>query len=231
MDTVLLFAARVDARTVAMEEYRLLIASTPAELSRQLVAEPGILGLVVLTGGSVVLPEEFLASLQASFPVLPVLTLPRQPSAGELAGLQEQLSSLRRMERRERRRYDWPLRGFLRLPGGEEGPYNLRSLSATGAFLVCPGGCPPAGSRGCLRVLFQNFSLTTECETLDSRRSSSNLPAGFGVRFTGLAPETGALLDRIICDALVRSLEEPTAPPGIPSLDGEELLPGGLELL
>jgi len=231
MDTVLLFASRADARTLALEEYHLLVAATPADLTRQLVAEPGILGLVVLTGGSAAMPEEFLASLQASFPVLPVLTLPRQASAGELAGLKEQLSSLRRLERRERRRYDWPLLGFLRLPGGEEGPHNLRSLSATGAFLECPGGCPPAGSRGRLRVLFQNFSLTTECETLDSRRSSSNLPAGFGVRFTGLAPETGALLDRIIRDALVRSLTEPASPPQIPSLDEDELLPGGLELL
>jgi len=231
MDAVLLFASLADMPSLNLEGYRLLSADTPAELTRKLVAESGILGLVLVTGGPVEASKELLESVQASFPILPVLTLPRRPSPTEMSELKQRLASLHQLERRERRRYDWPLRGFLRLAGDEEGPYNLRALSSSGAFLECPTGSPPAGSHCRLRVLFQNFTLTTDCEILDSRRSSSNLPVGFGVHFTRLAPETEALLDRVIRDALVRFLLEPDSPPEVPSLDGDELLPGGLDLL
>ena len=78
---------------------------------------------------------------------------------------------------------------------------------------------------------FGNFRLQTDCEVLDARRASSNLPAGFAARFTGLDPEGQALLDRIVRDALVQALLEPESEPALPSLDGEELLAGGFQPL
>jgi hypothetical protein len=80
-------------------------------------------------------------------------------------------------------------------------------------------------------VRFQNFSLETACEVLDTRRASSRLPDGFAVRFTELGAEAQALLDRIVRDALVRALLEPESPPALPSLGEEELLPGGFQPL
>jgi len=231
MDTVLLFGAAEEMGRLELEGYRLLPSASAAGLARRLVAEPGILALLLPSGGATELPQEFLTSVRASFPLLPVLTLPARPSAAELAAAKDRLASLQPRERRGRRRYDWPLTGFLRLEDGEEeGPYNLHALSSSGAFLERPAGCPPSGARGKLRVLFQNFALTTDCLVQDCRRYSSNLPVGFGVRFTGLAPQTEALLDRIVQDALVRSLLQPGSSTEVPSLDAEELLPDGLEL-
>lgn len=230
MDCVLLFGTPADADRLGLEGYRLLPSTSVGVLARRLVAEPGILALLLLAGGPPELPEELLKSVQTSFPRLPVLTLPRRPSAEELDTLRRRLASLQPLERRGHRRCDWPLQGCLQLEGREEGPYNLRALSSSGAFLERPTGCPPSEARGKLRVLFQNFTLTTDCLVMDCRRFSSNLPLGFGVRFLGLAPETEALLDRIVQDALVRSLLEPGSSPELPSLDPEELLPDGLEL-
>jgi hypothetical protein len=107
----------------------------------------------------------------------------------------------------------------------------LRALSSSGAFLHCEGPCPPSGSRGRLRVRFQNFSMETACEVLDTRRASSRLPDGFGVRFTDLGAEGQSLLDRIVRDALIQAILEPESAPALPSLGEEELLPGGFQPL
>jgi hypothetical protein len=231
MSTVLLYAAGPQTRNTlaALSDFLVLETRSPAELARRLVGEPDILCLVLQSG--LQLPEGFLESLQASFPVLPVFLVPDGPSAGELADLAARIASLRRQERRQNPRFDWPLRGSLSLPGAEPETYDLRALSASGAFLQCPGPCLPAGSRGRLRVQFRNFSLETGCEVLDTRRASSNLPDGFGVRFTGLSEDAQAHLDRIVRDALVRALLEPESEPELPSLGDGELLPGGFQFL
>ena len=231
MDAVLLYAGGPETRNTlaALDAYRVLEAGTPAELTRLLAGEPDILCLVIQEGPE--LPAGFLESLKASFPVLSVYLLPARPSAGELGDLAARIAPLHRLERRGKPRFDWPLRGYLSLTGAQEEAYDLRALSASGAFLQCPGPCPQAGSRGRLRVLFQNFSLQTGYEVLDTRRASSNLPDGFGVRFTDLSDEARSRLERIVRDALVRALLEPESEPQLPSLGDDELLPVGFQPL
>jgi hypothetical protein len=51
------------------------------------------------------------------------------------------------------------------------------------------------------------------------------------VRFTDLGAEAQARLDRIVRDALVQAILEPDSEPELPSLDAEELLPGGFQPL
>jgi hypothetical protein len=213
----------------ALSGHQLRTAGSLAELTRLLVGEPGVLCLVLQPGKHA--PEEYLESLKASYPVLPVFLVHEEPTDGELADLSSRITSLQRRERREKPRFDWPLQGSLSLPGSEPAPYDLRALSSSGAFLQCGGPCPPAGIRGRLRVRFQNFSLETACEVLDTRRASSRLPDGFGVRFLDLGAEAQARLDRIVRDALVQAILEPDSEPELPSLDAEELLPGGFQPL
>jgi hypothetical protein len=160
-----------------------------------------------------------------------VFLVHQEPTAGELADLSARIGSLQNSERRQKPRFDWPLQGSLSLAGAAPEPYDLRALSSSGAFLQCGGPCPPAGSRGRLRVRFQNFGLETECEVLDTRRASSRLPDGFGVRFTDLGAQARDLLDRIVRDALVQAILEPESEPALPSLGEEELLPGGFQPL
>ncbi len=231
MDAVLLYSAVPQARNLlaALSAHQVRPAGSLPELTRLLVGEADVLCLVLQPGKHA--PEGFLDSLKASYPVLPVFLVPEEPTAGELAELSARIASLQRTERREKPRFDWPLQGSLSLAGAEPEPYDLRALSSSGAFLHCGGPCPPAGSRGRLRVRFQNFSLETACEVLDTRRASSRLPDGFGVRFTDLGAEAQALLDRIVRDALLQAILEPESEPALPSLGGEELLPGGFQPL
>jgi hypothetical protein len=226
METVLLYAKGPSMRNIVaeLEDFNVLELEGPAELARRLVVEPGVLCLVLQ---SPELPEDFEESLQAFFPTLPVFLLPDQPTAGELQELAARLGSLRPHERRERPRFDWPLRGTLSLPGTMAASHDLRNLSSSGAFLHCAGPCPPAGSRGRLRVLFPNFSLETDCEVLDERRSSSRHPDGFAVRFTNLSEKARARLDRMVRDALVRALLEPRSGTAPPMLGEGEPLPAG----
>ena len=231
MDTVLLYAKGPEVRNTlaALEDFNVLEVESPAELARRLVDERDLLCLVLQSGPE--LPEGFEESLQACFPVLPAYLVAARPTAGELESLADRIASLRRLERRERPRFDWPLRGTLSLPGSKATSRDLRALSSGGAFLQCAGPCPPAGSRGRLRVLFGNFSLETDCEVLDARQASSRLPDGFGVRFMNLGAEARERLDRIVRDALVRALLEPAGKAGPPALAEDELLPAGFRKL
>jgi hypothetical protein len=231
MDAVLMYSAVPQARNLlaALGDYRVRTADSLAELARLLVGEPSVLCLVLQPGKHA--PEDFLESLKACYPVLPVFLVHQEPTAGELADLAARIGSLERRERREKPRFDWPLQGSLSLPGAQDKPYGLRALSSGGAFLHCEGPCPQAGSRGRLRVRFGNFSLETACEVLDTRTASSRLPDGFAVRFTDLGADAQALLDRLVRDALVRAILEPENEPELPSLGAEELLPGGFQPL
>jgi hypothetical protein len=231
MDAVLLYSSVPQARNLlaALSDHPVRTADSLAELTRLLVGEPSVLCLVLQPGKHA--PEGFLESLKASYPVLPVFLVHQEPTAGELADLSARITSLQRMERRKKPRFDWPLQGSLSLAGAQPQPYDLRALSSSGAFLQCGGPCPPAGSRGRLRVRFQNFSMETACEVLDTRRASSRLPDGFGVRFTDLGAEGQSLLDRIVRDALIQAILEPESAPALPSLGEEELLPGGFQPL
>ncbi len=231
MDAVLTYAPGRQARNLlaALSDFQVRTADSLAELARLLVGEQSVLCLVLQPGKHA--PEDFLESLKACYPVLPVFIVHQEPTAGELADLAARIGSLERRERREKPRFDWPLQGSLSLPEAQAEPYDLRALSSGGAFLRCEGPCPRAGSRGRLRVRFGDFSLETACEVLDSRAASSRLPDGFAVRFTDLGAEAQALLDRIVRDALVQAILEPESQPELPSLGAEELLPGGFQPL
>jgi hypothetical protein len=125
--------------------------------------------------------------------------------------------------RRRAHRFDWPLQGFLSTDGRHWETLRVRSLSRDGAFLESEGASLQAGARGRLRVVFQDFRLETTCEVLDGRLASSRLPAGFGVRFLGLSEASRGQVDRIVNDALVRSLLSPDDSQGAPSLGAESL--------
>jgi hypothetical protein len=190
--------------------------------------------------------RHFLASLKKSFPILALAIVsgetPARLPAGAAAidsglgsgALAEAVSgfaaSISSANRREHQRFDWPLQGALSTDQRSWQSFPIRSLSAGGAFLVCPADCPVPGTEAGLRILFQDFQIRTRCRVLDPRQASSNLPAGFGVRFTELSTRAQELLDRIIHDALVEVLLAPEREPGLPSLDGEELVPGDFEL-
>jgi hypothetical protein len=231
MDMVLTFSPGRGSRELAaaLSAHPVRPAGSLAELTRLLVGEPGVRCLVLQPGKHA--PEDFLESLKACYPVLPVFVVMEDPTAAELAELSARIASLPRTERRGKPRFDWPLQGTLSLPGAEPQPYDLRALSSSGAFLQCGGPCPPVGIHGRLRVRFRNFSLETACEVLDTRRASSRMPDGFGVRFLDLGAEAQVRLDRIVRDAMVQAILEPESEPELPSLDAEELLPGGFQPL
>ena len=231
MDAVLTYAPGRQARNLlaALSDFEVRTADSLAELARLLVGEQSVLCLVLQPGKHA--PEEFLESLKACYPVLPVFLVHQEPTAGELADLAARIGSLERRERREKPRFDWPLQGSLSLPGAQDESFDLRALSSGGAFLRCEGPCPQAGSHGRLLVRFGNFSLETACEVLDTRAASSRLPDGFAVRFTDLGAEAQGLLDRIVRDALVQAILEPESEPELPSLGADDLLPGGFQPL
>lgn len=231
----------------ALQKSPVARSSTLIQLAHALVSTPEPRCLIFSADPPDADQTAFLASLSRSFAVLPVCVLsaeplpglpaayvrldPRTPEARLTAELKRFLAQAAQGERRALPRFDWPLRASLALPGGGPLACNLRALSASGGFLECAGPYPDPGAAGRLQVLFQNFGFSTDCEVLDRRQASSNLPDGFAVRFVGLSAEAQAKLDRIVRDALVRSLLEPEAPPEVPSLGGEELLPGGFQIL
>jgi len=184
----------------------------------------------------------FLRSLADNFPLLPVavITAPSQSEAVEghrfISGEQDEASLRQEIgrftrekveaNRRERHRFDWPLKGFLSLDGKRRQEYRLRSMSSGGAFLECSSTFPPSGTRASLWIEFQNFRMHTVCEILDARLASSNLPLGFGVRFIDLPDGAAEKIDRIVDDALVHVLMDPDFEPETPSLDGDQTMNG-----
>ncbi len=127
--------------------------------------------------------------------------------------------------RRAHHRFEWILNGYLDGSSGTVKKYKIRSFGAGGAFLETEGDYPTPGTQGQIRVEFQNFQMITDCEFLDPRNASSNLPFGFGVRFLNLSPESERKIDAIVKDALFQILVQPETEPEVPSLGEEELTP------
>jgi hypothetical protein len=249
MERVLVYApgAMPRAAVAALSGYEIVQARTRLELTEKIVDLTPLLCLIV---GGVSLEgqlREFLFALSRSFPVLEVCVVmpggrPPLPEGyrhldGSLAeaalqkALADFVSSVTRKERRGQLRYDWPLQGHLSADGKRWQPYRVRALSSGGAFLEHSGPVPDPGTRLHARIAFQEHALTTECVILPTRLASSNLPPGFGIRFADLEAPARALIDRIVRDALVRSLLEPEAEPQMPSLGEEELLQAGFRRL
>jgi hypothetical protein len=180
----------------------------------------------------------FLTALQKSFPLLEVIAVTSLPAVDVPQGIirfdpddtGDQSAHLRRRceaierENRLKLRFDWPLQGDLSADGIEWVRLGVRSLSASGAFLQHEGSLERFGKIANLKIEFQDTTLRTRCEILDYRLSSSNLPPGFGVRFTGISESAARAIDAIVKNALIAALLQPEAEPGIPSLDVDDSL-------
>jgi len=175
----------------------------------------------------------FLRALKTSFPRLDVVVITGNaetklpPGILRLNGrmeLQEMCAIFRAIcgiiarEQRDKARFDWPLKGHVSLDGDTWEPLSVRSLSASGAFLQYEGSLAESGTVAELRLEFQNSMLRTSCEILDTRPPTASLPRGFGVRFIGLPHATVRSIDTIVRDALLTTLLQPGAEPGIPTL-------------
>ncbi len=244
MEKVVVYTQTLDPKVVAgaLANLDIRLVAGRSELAETLVRETDVLCVVIQMPAVDQEFEGFLASLKRSMPRLNVgvvcdkcsdavpevfTCIKRAPDAKTLVeDLQNFAFSAAITNRRRVHRYDWPLEGYLSLDGNHWEPHKVRSLSSHGAFLESDAFAPAPGQRGKLRIVFQDFKMLTACEVLDGRLASSNLPAGFGVRFMDFSPSACAVIDRIVADALVRSLLHPDEEPGTPSLGGETLSEG-----
>lgn len=215
------------------------VVSAPASLAREIVSGRKLSALVVQLEA---LDEEFerlLRSVRRHFPLLPVVLmtdgrlppdingayhrLPGYLEGEQLASaLRAELETFSSRERRKYPRYDWPLIGDV-LSDEEGRTFNIRSISAGGAFLEQRAGMPEAGTDVMLRVHFQGSSFTTQCHTLERRMASSNLPPGQGVRFNTLSEKGREIVDRVVRDALMEILLDPDSEPDVPTLDPDTM--------
>jgi hypothetical protein len=132
--------------------------------------------------------------------------------------------------RRAYDRFEWILRGRLSLDGERWIDYEVHSLSAGGAFLKSEGAAPESGKTAKIIIEFHNFRMRADCEILPVRQASSNLPAGFGIRFTGLARNSQMILDEIVSDALFKVLTDPECDVEIPSIEDPDMLSPDFEI-
>ncbi len=247
MDRVVLYSETLSPAAIAaaLPKHEIVAVASSGELCRAIVEHRDVIAVIVekveIDGGL----ERLLLSLKKSFPILRVCliaeSLPEDLPAGysaitrgktveqtsqEVRGF---ISSITLIDRRDHPRYDWPLQGLLSLKEDDWQKYNLWALSADGAFLECSTSPPTAGSRGTLRISFQNSQMATRCQVMDPRQASSNLPTGFAVHFTGLNAESMKLLNRIVQDALLQTLLQPEKEPVIPTLGEQDLSISGFE--
>lgn len=248
MGKIIVYCQTLDPAVLAsaLGGYELIPIAGMTELVEAVVREPDLRGVLFQQEELSAEDRALLASLKKSFPILALAVVSGEAAAGlpegaaaikagqETDSLAEAVSgfaaSIRLSNRREHQRFDWPLQGALSTDEKQWRSYPIRSLSAGGAFLVCAADYPPPDTEAGLRILFQEFQIRTRCRILDPRQASSNLPAGFGVRFTELSDQGRRLIDRIVHDALVEALLAPDSVPGPPSLDEDELVPGDFEL-
>ena len=239
----------IEKITSALPEKDIVPAASTTELARAIVEQSDVIALIIEKERVDDPFHRLLASIKKSFPILQVCLI-TNPGAEPLPAarvipkeiateasdrfteeLKTFMSSVGLTERRDHPRFDWPLKGAVSFDDKTWQSYNLWALSADGAFLEHSGSVPPVGSRGILRISFQNSLLATRCEVLDPRQASSKLPAGFAVRYTLLSEDSMKLIDRIIQDALLQTLLQPESEPAIPTLGEEDLSISGFEPL
>lgn len=231
----------------AVTGQELKMVSSKRDLVSSLVGEKGLYAALIQRDKLDRQYRLFLRSLRENFPLLHIGVIAPADRADHLLGfhhldssrgedsLKEEIrkfiNSSMTTNRRERHRFDWPLKGSLSFDKENWQDFRLRSISSGGAFLECSSSFPAPGTRGFLKIVFGNFSLLTQCEVLDVRHASSNLPLGFGVLFLNLQQNAVEKIDHIIGDALIHILLEPDIEPQIPSLAEDEVMTGGFDLL
>lgn len=181
----------------------------------------------------------FLQSAARHFPLLPMMVVANgggcdqcPPAVGciesgsEPAALERQIAETmtqyRSGERRRSNRFEWPIRA--RFVDGDGTIHQVSEISAGGAFLEPHG---PIGDRDTVRTIelyFQNFSITTTCTILDSRFVSSRKANGFRIAFESLSASAGEFIDRVVNDAIVKLLLDPTTKPAIPTIEEDDLV-------
>jgi hypothetical protein len=247
MEKVIVYTQTLNPRVIvgALANLEIRTVAGRAELAEALVRESDVLCVIVQVTQVDREFEAFLASLKRSMTRLNVgvvcvscreavpevfTFISESGDASMLVrDLQNFAFSAAITNRRRANRFDWPLEGYLSLDDTRWQPHRVRSLSCNGAFLESDDAPAEPGRRGKLRIVFQDFKMLTTCEVLDSRGASSNLPPGFGVRFVDFSPPSRSVIDRIVGDALVRTLLHPDQEPGTPTI-GDETLSMGPEI-
>jgi hypothetical protein len=229
----------------AVSDLELKMVSGRRELVAAIVGERDLHAVIIQKDSLDDPYRKFLGSLKANFPFLYVGIVAPADMSGNLEGhhlidleTADTTAEIRRFlegktfgNRREHHRFDWPLKGYVSYDKESWQEYRLRSISSGGAFLECGASLPVPGTRAYLRIVFQNFSLSTSCEVLDARQASSNLPLGFGVRFLDLSEAAVQKIDQIVDDALMHVLLDPGFQPAVPSLGEEEATREGFDLI
>ncbi|MCD6122293.1 MAG: PilZ domain-containing protein [Spirochaetales bacterium] len=248
MNSVLIFSDSFKLEKMFKDtSFNVKTTSLKYELARLIIEKEDIKLLIIDMPVNTEEYLKFYSSLAKSFPLLKVIAI----SDNIIPGIPSAFTQIRNTEvsekllgflntvktenppsdRREYNRFDWPLKGKLSEAGRNWHTYNVRLISAGGAFLESNKPPPRAGKEYLIRIDFQDFRVLTNCEILSPRNASSNLPAGFGVKFTDLTAVSAEFMDRIIEDALIHALIEPDSEPAIPSIGEEELLTASFDIL
>jgi hypothetical protein len=210
-----------------------------SELAHSLVKVPDIRCIIIEFDRADEENRQFILSIRDNFPLLGVCVLMpasfagdkppyrymnSQAPEGKLAeALRDYIIKTENTNKRESHRFSWPLTARFSLDNEEWRPLEIHSISTGGAYLRCGDCFPPAQSPAWIRVEFRNFVLEAQCRTIDTRAGSSNLPIGFGIRFTGLSDNAVETLGSLINDAIIKILLDPDSEPAVPSL-GREML-------
>ena len=234
--------------STALDDREIIPVNSKYELAVKITEEDDIF-CVILQLDNLQEDADFLISVKKCFPILPVIILCTEATADNIKEpdfslikfngdkeevknrLKTSISNIKVRNKRENRRFKWPLKGYLSFDKKTWAKYSIKSISSNGAFLECNTTIPNPGKKAILRIIFKNFKMYTICEILDPRLASSNLPDGFGVEFTKFSEPSRKIINNIIDDALVKVLIDPDSEPEIPSIGNDELLIDRFELL
>jgi PilZ domain-containing protein len=238
MDRLVFYSEGLEPEIIkaAVTDVDVLAVYSQRRLIEALVDEPALVGAVIHITELNASWSTFLDSVSRTFARLPVLVV-RGDGSGDCPDgfscmtddasdevIREALDTLvgavPERERRQHHRFEWPLRGVL--TGGDGSTHRISEISAGGAYLEPVGSMPGSGEQCGMEIHFQNFKMLANCAILDPRHTSSHKSAGFGVRFVDLSDEATAFIGRIVQDALIAILVDPTATPPVPTIDEEE---------
>lgn len=248
METILLYSEGIEPQPVsyAFPGADVVVCDTQRELIDELVARPGLLGAVIDIARPDASWQRFLRSVGKSFPMLSVFLLvgdtefalcaempcmQRTTSEAEItARLAVHFVEPKKRNRRRYHRFCWPLTASLQVPGTPCAPetddgacgFPVVEISAGGALLQSGSVTLNSGQRGTITIGFQNIQMRAECEILDPRHSSSNSVGTFAVRFVGLSEEAQSFIDRVVSDALIAVLLDPSLAPDVPSIEEDD---------